>query len=562
MANQEAQGVIYLEVDEDITSAIDKLTNNTSDAIQVVTAKRSTLFQSVINLKLLKKAAADSKKDLVLITSDRVAKNLASRIGVAIAPQVGEPGAVPKAAAAAAMVVATDSDDEIDAGKVGDEPVASAPVAARDEEDATETISEPAPPPSPRKPEPTKGAAHVGGPAAQKGAKKSRVPNIGKMQKRTLWIVVAVIAILGLVLANWYFTRAKVTLFVKGAQVNASFNFTADPSLQQSDINGGTLAATQLSIERNASASVQATGTKDQGTKASGNVTVYNSYDSTDHPLVAGTRFVAADGKVFRSTASVTVPGGSLSGGQVVAGKVTVSVQADQNGDQYNIGPTRLSIPGLPAGQQAGIYGQGEQMQGGTSKTVKVITQGDIDKAKQAALDKDKAEAQEDLRKKAGKNQVVLEPSLQQSAKRVDANPDVGAEAASGTLNVNIEYTQLSVRQSELSDLTRVQEQEQIGTDKEIYDDGSDSLQLKLVGKPEASGAQKFQASATAFAGTRIDKNSLTEQIKGKKYGEAVDIASRQTDVEKAEIKITPGWATSMPNIIKHISIEVKVSNQ
>lgn len=557
MANQNTPGVIYLEVDEDITSAIDKLTSDPSNAIQLVTAKRSTLFQSVINLKLLKKAAADGKKDLVLVTSDRVAKNLAGRIGVAVSPQVGEPGSVPKAVAAAAAVSQMD-EDEIDGGTVGDDPAPKpepVPVPVKQDEPEEDP---PVAAPAPKKPESEK-AAHVGGPATRK---KSRVPNIGSMQKRTLWIAAAILGIIALLVANWYFTYAKVTLFVKGAQVNASFNFTADPSVQESDIDNATLAATQLSVERNASASVQATGTKDQGTKASGNITVFNSYDSTEHPLVAGTRFVTSDGKVFRSTSSVTVPGGSLSGGQIVAGKVTVPVQADQNGDQYNVGPTRYNIPGLPAGQQAGIYGQGEQMQGGTSKTVKVITQGDIDKAKQAALDKDKTEAQEDLRNKAGKNQVVLEPSLQQNATKVDANPDVGAEASSGTVNVRIEYTQLSVNKSELSDLTRAQEQEQIGTDKEIYDDGSGSLQLKLVGKPSANGSQKFQASATAFAGTKIDKNSLTEQIKGKKYGEAVEIASRQTDVERAEIKITPAWATGMPTITKHITIEIKVANQ
>jgi hypothetical protein len=95
MATQDKNGVLYLEVDEDITSAIDKLGKNTSDSIQVVTAKRSTLFQSVINLRLLKKAADDAGKSLVLVTSDRVSTNLAGRIGVPVATQVGGSAEVP-----------------------------------------------------------------------------------------------------------------------------------------------------------------------------------------------------------------------------------------------------------------------------------------------------------------------------------------------------------------------------------------------------------------------------------------------------------------------------------
>src|SRR5450432_2556949 len=103
-------GVIYLEVDEDITSAIDKLGKVTDSTVQVVTAKRSTLFQSVINLKLLQKAAKDAKKSLVLVTSDRVATSLAGRIGVAVASQVGEAARVPSATVAAAAT----AEDEID----------------------------------------------------------------------------------------------------------------------------------------------------------------------------------------------------------------------------------------------------------------------------------------------------------------------------------------------------------------------------------------------------------------------------------------------------------------
>lgn len=558
MADKNTEGVIYLEVDEDITSAVDKLTSEPGSAVQIVTAKRSTLFQSVINLKLLKKAAADANKDLVLVTSDKVATNLAGRIGVPIASQVGEPGAVPKAAAAAAAMKAVGDEDEIDGGTVGDVVPAAKP-AQPEPHPAEEAVKQV---PAPEAPKPAASPADAAQPKDKKPGKKSAVPSIGKMQKRALWAGAAVAILLLIVGLNFYFTRATVTLFAKGAQVNSSFDFTADPSARQSDIGSATLAATELSLNKTLNASVQATGTKDLGTKASGTITVYNEYDSNDQALVAGTRFVTSDGKVFRSTADATVPGGSVSGGKIVAGKTTVSVQADQNGDQYNVGPTRYSIPGLSAAQQSGIYGQGQQMQGGSSKTAKVITQADIDRAQQAAVEADKAEAQKDLKDKAGKSQVVLEPSLQQKVTKSNPSPAAGSEASSGTVAISVEYTQLAVKQSELSELAKSKEQEQIGQDKEIYDDGSGNLQLKTMGAATGSGAQKFRANATAFAGTKIDKDALVKDIKGKKIGEATEIAQRLQDVEKAEIKVTPTWATSLPLMTSHIKVEVKVSNQ
>src|SRR5262245_43647295 len=92
---------LYLEVDEDITSAIDKLQKLPGDAARIVVPKRSTMLQSIINLKLLKKAAADSGKELVLVTNDRIATDLAGRVGLAVAPSLGATAAVPETTAAA-----------------------------------------------------------------------------------------------------------------------------------------------------------------------------------------------------------------------------------------------------------------------------------------------------------------------------------------------------------------------------------------------------------------------------------------------------------------------------
>jgi hypothetical protein len=559
---QNSPGVIYLEVDEDITSAIDRLTKSSGSSVQMVTAKRSTLFQSVINLKLLKKAAADAGKSLTLVTSDRVATNLAGRIGVPIASQVGEAGAIPKAAPAVAAV-----DDEIDGGDDDDDdeedeptvvPVKTSPPpsSATTDQDIARA-SQPAP--APQRPTSAPAAA-AGAAASPKG--KSLVPNIGAMQKRIFWIAGGILAVVLLVALNFYLAQAKVTLFARGTQVKASFQFVADPSVQQSNIDEGVLSATEVAVEKTLSGSVTATGTKDNGTKADGTMTVYNSYDSSPHKLVAGTRFMSADGKIFRSTTDAIVPGGSLGGGKVIAGQTSVPVQADQNGDQYNLGPARYSIPGLSSAEQSGIYGQGSQMQGGTSKTVKVVTQADIDKAKQAALDAEKDKVQEELSKKAGDGQVVLTASLKEDMGKIDANPEAGSEAQNGTVSVQISYSELAVKKSELSDMTTKQEEKQIGADKQVYNDGSDNLKLTPVGQPDASGARRFSASATAFAGGKIDKAALAKELKGKKYSEAVDIAANQPDVERADVSLSPSWATGLPQFTSHIHIDIKVSDQ
>lgn len=577
MASTNPNGIIYLEIDEDITSAIDKLSKNSSDSVQIVTAKRSTLFQSLINMKLLKKAAADNNKVLTLVTADRVATNLAGRVGVPVAERVGEPGRVPPAAGA----VMPKSDDEIDGGTVGGAAeddskkaavvggaVAGATAAAASSKAAgaagttdTAASASVSAPESKSLPVPAASASAAKPAAAAASAAKSKtkkIPNIGIMQKRVLWIAGGIFAVLLLLGLNYYFTNAKVTLFARGMQVNGNFKFTADPSSQTSNIDTAVLAATQVKVEKNLKGSVTATGTKDNGTKAHGTMTVFNRTNN-DQKLVAGTRFQSPDGKIFRSTADVTVPKAYLQNFNPVAGQANVDVSADQNGDGFNLGPAKYSIPALGGDQ---VYGQGGQMSGGTTKTSKVITQADVDKAKQAAIDADKADVQKQLEEKADKDQVLLVESIKQNVTKTDANPEVGSEAPNGTVNIEITYSALAVMKSDLSNLTRSQVQSQIGEDKEIYDDGSDNLVLAAVGAPAPSGAQSFDAKASAFAGNRINKDELAKAIKGKKYGEATEIANQTADVERTEITITPSWATRMPGIQKHIKIEVKVSNR
>jgi hypothetical protein len=547
--NPNPNGVIYLEVDEDITSAIDKLTKSAASSVQIVTAKRSTLFQSVINLRLLQKAAKDSGKKLVLVTGDRVATSLAGRVGVAVASQVGEAAKVPSTTPLSSTALA---DDEIDGGAIGaiakspDTPLATPAAEAAPLATAAETPSTPAAKTMPK-------------------PKGSKVPNIGKMQKRLVWgglVVLIVVVLIGL---NYFLSSAQVTLYAQGSQVNSTFDFTADPTITSSSTASSVLTAQQLTQTKTLNATVTASGTKDDGSKASGTMTIYNCYDSSSHDIPAGTVFTAGDGNTFVSTGDVTVPGGGLSHGSLSPGQASVGVQASANGVGYNESPGTYTIAGEPSGScsgsSGGIYGQGSQMQGGVTKIDKVITQSDVTQAENAALSANKSTAMSALSGKANNQQVAISQSFQQSVSSSTANPVVGSVASSGSLAIQVSYTELAVAKSDLSALAESQESQQLGAQNQIYDDGSDDLQFTSLGQPQSSGAQKFKAAATAYAGTKINTTALAQQLKGKKEGDAESVAGQVSGVTRATVSLSPGWVTSVPKITSHIHISIKVSN-
>ncbi len=82
--------VHYLEPDEEITKVIKRIRTSEEDGVILVVPRNSALTQSVINLKLLKRSAAEHQKMIGLVSTDRITKNLAEQLKVQIFGKVAE----------------------------------------------------------------------------------------------------------------------------------------------------------------------------------------------------------------------------------------------------------------------------------------------------------------------------------------------------------------------------------------------------------------------------------------------------------------------------------------
>ncbi|HEX9153773.1 MAG TPA: hypothetical protein VF809_03055, partial [Candidatus Saccharimonadales bacterium] len=85
MSSQTGKDVIYIDIDDEITAVIDKVRGAQHRIVALVLPKRAAVFQSVVNMKLLKRIADSSKKQLVLITSEMGLLPLAGAVGVYVA---------------------------------------------------------------------------------------------------------------------------------------------------------------------------------------------------------------------------------------------------------------------------------------------------------------------------------------------------------------------------------------------------------------------------------------------------------------------------------------------
>lgn len=78
----------YIDVDEEISSIIDRLYKSMSGDNYFVVPKRAIFLQSLVNMKLLKREATKVGKKVIIVTQDEVGTSMAQRAGIDVVPNL------------------------------------------------------------------------------------------------------------------------------------------------------------------------------------------------------------------------------------------------------------------------------------------------------------------------------------------------------------------------------------------------------------------------------------------------------------------------------------------
>ena len=144
------------------------------------------------------------------------------------------------------------------------------------------------------------------------------------------------------------FGHANVSINFAKTPWQYGVTFTGDKSISQPNASGNTVPAQVFFETKNVTQLFPASASANVSVKARGTLTIYNAYSSASQDLVASTRFVTPDGKIFRLASQVVVPGAKVTNGQIVPSSITAQIVADQPGPDYNVGAVdKLTIPGF-----------------------------------------------------------------------------------------------------------------------------------------------------------------------------------------------------------------------
>lgn len=551
--------VIYVDIEDDITSIIEKVKAAPSKIVALVPPKRIGALQSVVNLKLLQRAASGVQKRVVLITSNQALAGLAAGVAIPVAKNLQSKPEI-------ASVQAPDTDEE-DIIKGDELPVgelaATAPLAIQGPQNQASK-----PTVQPRQPggnadktaSTARGAGVVGGLAAAAAAKppknKLKVPNFDNFRKKMFILGGLGILLVGFfVWALAFAPRAVVNIAASTTDYAVKKQLSIAPN-RQLNADAGEAGAVLQEIRKTSSVDFTPTGKKVLGEKATGTVMLTNNDESDPVTVPAGSTFTTVNGRQFISESSVTVPGFRRVGGQDRPGTASVPVTAAAIGEEYNVGAQSLVSNDVTIGA---AFDQATS--GGSKREVTIVSDEDVAKAKEKLAATNADSVKDELKKQFKDDTLAVLESFAVSAGQPSVSPAVGQEATSGKLTAETKYSMVGVLRSDLARIAEADIWSQLNDmpNQKIYDNGIG--EVRFTGFAAADGTYTVTLNTIGFVGPEIESSKVAERASGKRAGEIQADIQAIEGVESVDVQLSPFWVTRAPAKDK-ITVKFLVHNE
>jgi hypothetical protein len=590
--------IIYLEVDDEITSAAARIRASDSPRIAVVLPYGSRVATSRINFRLLSRDALTHDKRLSIVTGDPATRALAASAGLAVFASVAEyesatagaddddprpATAVPVVAASVvaaapepAAVVETDDAEEAGEPEEAIEPASDGtlglvvPVAAVAAGASAagaiagppgDTIRAPVhvdpevtryPRPAPPK-QPTGTADR--GPFA---ALTDRLATRGGV--RTPWLIGGAILALALLVGavGIYLLLPSATIAVtpKAERIGPiPVTVVADTTATQPDPTRGVVPAKEISIPVSVNNSFSATGKRVELTKATGTVRFENLDPTSTNRIPGGSVVRTPSGVRFRTQATITVPRAELVGLTIFPARASVKATAVDGGPDGNVEAGTITI--VPSGENSFFLKvtNPQPTAGGTSTEFSRVTQADVDGAL-AALN---------LSLQQAFQEAMADPSLETDGSTVfpstgqlgestpSVAPDtlVGQEVTTFQLGLSADGTVIAVDEAPVSSLAEPKIQAAVSPGHELVP-GSTKVD---VGEAIITGQTvSFPVQASAEQIAVLDPEELKSMVLGKRIDEARAILAPFGQVA---LSVSPDWTGSVPSFDSRVTLTI-----
>jgi len=565
--------VVFVEIDDEVTQVFDNFKKIKEKEIILIIPKEAVLFQSIINLKILKQKTEEIKKTIYLITKDKIGLYLGRQAGFVVSDDI-------------------DSSLEWKGDENFDNKLNIKPISASS--NVAQNIFKKLP----------KSKQHIFDilknfrqasndhnffqkifshfikrPRILSEHKvRFSIPNRRALSTLIIMSIAILIVSAYIILpgATIYITpKADVTTQPLNIVLADNEKYTAEIQNKDQHIIPMYFYETDISEKM----TYRATGKLFEGKNAVGKVKLIN-LSNNPWSLIPNTRLQTSEGLVFRVQDYVTIPPKKTD----APGEIQVNVVADESdifaeiiGVRGNIKPTNFFLPGLSQSSQKLLYAESyEPFTGGETAFKELVTEEDLFAAeeliKNQVLDNLKTKLKEEIltiNKKHNTNfYLVLEDNLIEKDKISVILPEnilnnfIPQFDVQAQMHVKVPYYNFD----ELIEILKAELVKHMNPKKRLVKTYEQNLQFEIVEidkKQEKikitailSGLEEFNLDADTETGKRI-RDKIIKDIAGKTIEEANNYIQSLPEVNKVKIETWPAWAINIPNVQENIEIKV-----
>lgn len=402
-------------------------------------------------------------------------------------------------------------------------------------------------------------------PVPQKMPEKQVVVSAGG-KMRAFFIFFSIISIFSVagVGAYLFLPKADIHVKLKVTTQKSDFEFDGSSKTTAYSAESKTIPVRMVEADQEISHSFKATGKAslaDQ--KARGSVIVYNEYNADPQTLVASTRLLSQDGKVFRLLSGVIVPGMTTVNGKLAPGAIEAIVTADQPGQEYNIAATTFTIPGFEgSAKYAKFYAKSSSVMSGggvSGSDVAAVSDRDIAEAKKTIEAEAKDTAVSIVSQDLADGEKALSEATDVAIVSSSTSPQSGAVTETFEYRVKIHIRTLVFSETDLKKMIITLWAQQNTTKGVFVSPSTVDLQY---GEPTADFSAEtllINVHAVGHSEASLDEAQLKSDLLGKNESDLAILLQKYTQVDAISIGLWPEFLSGrVPTRASRVTLTIE----
>ena len=395
------------------------------------------------------------------------------------------------------------------------------------------------------------------GPVVLKEASKVQL----KINKQAFWWpALTILAILCLSGASYFLIKpkAEISIWPQKSPLTVKTQVVINKIASE---DAGVIMGEIKTQECSSSQEFLATGVKSLSTKASGTIRVYNAYATTPQTLIANTRFVSDNGKLFKTPQKIVIPGAHYEGSKLIPGELDIVVEAGEAGDEYNIGPSTFSLPALAGtSRYTAFYAKSfTSMTGGSKGQTTQVTAQDLTSAEESLAVIAKDNCQKTLQASLSpEDYLVNEEALKAEIIEIIPLAKAGQEVEKFNLNIKVKATALVFKEGDLKNFASAYIAGKVPEGKQL-DQNSVAVSYLPQTVDLTRGKIFLSIEVSAEIYSNIDENSIKEASRSQRPDEVKTSLRQFTEISDFQVRLWPFWANKTPFEVEGIAVKIRL---